>query len=84
MKNKIKDTILTYSNLFDYYENILIISYRPDTAIIRLLDDKSKAILTIKGKKIYEFIVRELKGIDDYSIEAFVYIMNITIIVVLL
>lgn len=65
-------------------ENILIISYRPDTAIIRLLDDKSKAILTIKGKKIYEFIVRELKGIDDYSIEAFVYIMNITIIVVLL
>ena len=52
-------------------KNILKINDESNTAIIKLSTDKpKKAILTIKGKKIYEFIVREL--IDDYSIESFV------------
>ena len=59
----------------DYQDkNIIKISDGFNTGIIKIPKDKSeKAILIIKGTKAEEFIVREMKGTDDYSIESFVY-----------
>jgi hypothetical protein len=55
-------------------KNIIKISDGINTGIIKIPKDKSeKAILTIKGNKVEEFIVRKMRGTDDYSIESFVY-----------
>ena len=62
----------------DYQDkNIIKISDGFNTGIIKIPKDKSeKAILSIKGNIVEEFIVREMEGTDDYSIESFEYNNN--------